>query len=182
MYVVWLYIQLMCVYVYVCDYKVHTCIMLCISVSDTLYYVYSTCVTRYMYSIYSTCVYVCLTLCIVHVWLYTCMYSTCAYFVTKVPKYCVESTGCTKWILIDNDKSNISNEISTWWLVCYLEQDLKPSRIQAIFLSFFLACRTCVLSLQSVCRSCLHYFIPEICALVLFIAISSLLNDKSASD
>ena len=82
--------------------------------------------------------------------------------------------------LIDN--SNISNEISTWWLVCY---DLKPpckACIQAIFSSFFLACRTRILGFQLVWRSHLKYSIPEICALVLLIAISSLLNDKSASD
>ena len=63
---------------------------------------------------------------------------------------CVDSTGCTKGLLIDNNKSNISNEISAWWLVCYLEQDLKPPCIQAFFSSFFLACRTCVSGFQLV--------------------------------
>ena len=80
-------------------------------------------------------------------------------------KYCVESTGCTKGWLMDNNKSNVSNEISTWWLVCYLEQDLKPPHIQAIFSSFFLACRTCALGFKLVWRS---HSISEICALVFF--------------
>ena len=46
--------------------------------------------------------YVCVAVCIVHVCymytcmhVYSCMYSTCVRnFVTKVSKYCVESTGC----------------------------------------------------------------------------------------
>ena len=58
--------------------------------------------------------------------------------VTKVSKYCVESTGCTKGWLMDNNKSNISNEIITWWLlVGYLEQDFKPPRIQSYISSQF---------------------------------------------
>ena len=100
--------------------------------------------------------------------------------VTKVSKYCVKSTGCTKRRLIDNHKSNISNEIKTWWLVCYLKQDFKLPRIQAIFSSIFLACRTCVSGFQLVWRSHLNsVFHPEICVLVLLITISS---HKSAWD
>ena len=102
--------------------------------------------------------------------------------VTNMSKCCVDSTGCTKGRLIDNNKSNISNETSTWWLVCYLGQDFKLPHIQAFISSFFMACTTCVSGFQLVWRSHFKSSILEICALVLLIAISSLLNDKSALD
>ena len=60
----------------------------------------------------------------------------------------------TKGLLIDNDKSNISNELSTRWLVCYLEQDLKPHRIQlsSWVLSWFVELAFCVpVSLKYLC-------------------------------
>ena len=54
--------------------------------------------------------------------------------------------------------SNICNEISAWWLVCYLEQDLKP---RAFFTSFFLACRTCVSGFQLVWSVPFEMFHPK---------------------
>ena len=92
-------------------------------------------------------------------------------------EYCVESTGCTTGLLIDNNNSNISNGICTWWLVCYLEQNLKPPCIQASQVSSWLV-ELAFWASSEFKVSHLKCSIPEMCALVLLITISSLYTKR----
>ena len=92
-------------------------------------------------------------------------------------KYCVDSTGCTTGLLVDNNNSNISNGIWTWWLVCYLEQNLKPPRIQASRVSSWLV-ELVFWASSEFEVSHLKCSIPEMCALVLLITISSLYTKR----